>query len=292
MNLADIAVFVEAVQAGSLAAAARKLDIAAMVASRRLMGLEQELAVRLVHRTTRALALTAEGEAFLPYAQALLEDAANGRAAIRPSESGASGLLRVTASVPFGRKVAMAMIPAFMADNPLVRVELTLTDAVTDIVAQGMDLAIRIAPLADSSLIAKRLADSPRRLYASPAYVATRGRPARLADLADHDCLTVAGTTHWSFDGEGRGQRRHVRGRFSTNSVEALHQACLDGMGITVLAEWNVAEDVAAGRLLRLDLADAAPEALGIWAVYPTARQVPPKVRLFVDALQAHLNRS
>ncbi|MBR9972808.1 LysR family transcriptional regulator [Magnetospirillum sulfuroxidans] len=290
MNLTDVAVFVEAVSAGSLAAAARKLEIAAMAATRRLAALESELAVRLVHRTTRALALTAEGEAFLPYAQALLEEAANGRAAIRPPETGASGLLRVTSSVPFGRKVVMAMLPAFMHANPLVRVDLLQVDTMVDIVSQGIDLAIRIAPLRDSTLVARKLADSPRRLYVAPAYVAAHGMPRQLNDLTRHECLAISGTSHWAFDCGGRGVRQKIACRFTANSIEALHQACLDGLGVTILADWNAAEDVAAGRLLAVPLIDAQPEGLGIWAVYPSARLLLPKVRLFVEALKTHLD--
>lgn len=289
MDIDCVAVFVEATRAGSLAAAARKLGLVPMGASRRLAALEAELDVRLVHRTTRALALTAEGEAFLPYAEAMIEDAANARAAVRPSASGVAGLLRVTASEPFGRKVISAMLPGFLATNPDLRVDLQLTDGLVDIVAAGVDVAIRIAPLRDSSLVARRLADSPRRIYASPDYLASTGAPRRLADLAAHQCLLFSGATHWSFVAGERTRRLRVTGRCSSNSIEALHEACLRGLGLALLADWNAADDVAAGRLVPLPLEDAEPETLGIWAVYPSARLVPPKVRLFVEALKSHL---
>lgn len=291
MDIDCVAVFVEATRAGSLAAAARKLGLVPMAASRRLAALEAELDVRLVHRTTRALALTAEGEAFLPYAEAMIEDAAGARAAVRPSTSGAAGLLRVTASEPFGRKVVSAMLPGFLAANPDLRVDLQLTDGLVDIVAAGVDVAIRIAPLRDSSLVARRLADSPRRLYASPDYLDSAGVPRRLADLAAHQCLLFSGATHWTFVSGERTRRLRVMGRCSSNSIEALHEACLHGLGLALLAEWNVADDVAAGRLVPVPLEDAEPETLGIWAVYPTARLVPPKVRLFVEALKFRLGR-
>lgn len=289
MNVDCVTVFVEATRTGSLAAAARKLGLVPMAASRRLAALEAELDVRLVHRTTRALALTAEGEAFLPFAEAMIEDAANARAAVRPSASGIAGLLRITASEPFGRKVVSAMLPGFLAANPDLRVDLQLTDGLVDIVAAGVDVAIRIAPLRDSSLVARRLADSPRRLYASPGYLASAGTPRRLADLGDHQCLLFSGATHWTFVAGERTRRLRVTGRCSSNSIEALHEACLRGLGLALLAEWNVADDVATGRLVPVPLEDAEPETLGIWAVYPTAHLVPPKVRLFVEALKSHL---
>lgn len=290
MDLADIAVFVEAVQTGSLAGAARRLQASPMIASRRLAALEKELGIRLLHRSTRALALTAEGEAFLPYAQAMLEDEAAARAAVRPSAAGLSGVLRISASLVFGRKHVTPAAVDFMRAHPDLRVELNLSDSMFDIVAEGYDLAIRIAQLRDSSLIARRIADNPRSLYAAPAYVAEHGLPRRLADLADHECLTLPGMEHWPFRAGGRAVRRRVGGRFTANSLDALHQACLDGLGICVLSHWATEEEVTAGLLVPVPLEDADPDPLGIWAIYPTARLVPPKVRLFVTAMQARMN--
>jgi DNA-binding transcriptional LysR family regulator len=289
MNLGDVAVLVEAVHGGSLAGAARRLGVAPMVASRRLAALEDELGVRLVHRTTRALSLTTAGEAFFPYAEAMLENEADGRASVRPSDAGASGLLRVTASVPFGRKVVTPMIAGFLAANPEVRVDLLLSDSVVDIVAQGIDVALRIAPLRDNTLIARRLAPNPRALYAAPGYVAAHGAPGRMADLTGHVCLALTDVSHWQFQRDGEPLRQRIAGRFTASSIDALHRACLDGIGIALLSAWNTADDVAAGRLVALPLADAEPEPWAIWAVYPTSRFVPPKVRLFVAALERHL---
>lgn len=292
MEIESIIVFSEAARTGSLASTARKLGLGPMAASRRLAALEAELGVRLVHRTTRALSLTVEGEAFLPHAEAMVEAAANARAAVRPSLIGAAGLLRITASEPFGRKVVTAMLPRFLADNPEVRVDLQLTDNVVDIVAAGVDLAIRIAPLRDNTLIARRLADSSRRLYASPAYLAAAGMPSRLADLRNHECLTLSGAGSWAFLVGDRLRRVKVSGRCSSNSIEALHGGCLGGMGLALLSDWNVVDDVATGRLVPVPLVDAVPETLGIWAVYPTTHLVPPKVKLFVEALKRHLASS
>ena len=291
MNLFDVSVLVEAVQAGSLASAARRLGISPMVASRRLAALEQELGVRLVHRTTRSLAPTGEGEAFLPYAQAMIEDEANARAAVRPSQAGVSGMLRVTASVPFGRKVVAPMIPDLMRAHPDLRVDLLLTDSIVDIVAHGIDVAIRIAQLRDNALIAKRLAANPRALYAAPAYLDAYGAPAKLADLDRHQCLVTTGTTHWSFDQGATIVRQKIGGRFTASSVEALHQACVGGLGIANLSAWDVQEALEAGRLVAVPLSDAVPEPLAIWAVYPTSRLVPPKVRAFVAVLEKRLRQ-
>ncbi|WP_188262804.1 LysR family transcriptional regulator [Azospirillum tabaci] len=285
MDLAGLAVLVEAAQAGSLAGAARRLGISPLMATRRLAALEEAMGARLMQRTTRSLALTPEGEAMLPFAQAMLENEAAARASVRPSSAGASGLLRLTASAAFGRKVVVPVVADFLKDNPQVSVDLLLTDTVVDIVGQGIDLAIRIASLKDSALIARRLADNPRGLYATPGYLAARGTPAAVADLVEHECLCLSGATHWSFVGDGRERRIRVRGRFTANSIEGLRDICLAGLGIAVLSEWDVREEVARGTLAALRLSDGALEPLAVWGVHPSARFVPPKVRLFMDAL-------
>lgn len=289
MELADLAVFVEAAQAGSLAAAGRRLGITPMAASRRLATLEAELSVRLVHRTTRSLSLTPEGEAFLPHAQAILDQEAEGRAAVRPATAGASGLLRITASVPFGRKIVTPMMASFLRDHPDLRAELLLTDGIVDIAAQGIDLALRIGPLRDSTLVARRLADNPRGLYASPSYLERCGTPETMTDLAAHECLLLPGMTQWTFERGGKPVQQRVSGRFVADSFEALQQAAIEGLGIVRLSAWNAQDDLASHRLVEIIPSDVVIPEQSVWAVYPTTRFVPAKVRLFAEAFQAHL---
>lgn len=286
MDLPSLAVLVEAASAGSLAAAARRLGIPALTATRRLAALEADVGVRLMQRTTRALSLTPEGEALLPFAQAMLENEAAARASLRPAAAGASGLLRITASAAFGRKVVAPVVGAFLRANPQVSVDLLLTDSLVDVVAEGIDLAIRIAILRDSGLIARRLADNRRILCAAPGYLERHGRPTVVADLARHQCLALSGTTHWSFVGNARAR---VQGRFSCNSIEGVRALCLAGHGIAMLSDWDVRQDLAEGRLAVVPLAEGEPEPLGIWALHPSHRFVPPKVRLFVAALETAL---
>ncbi|WP_323992140.1 MULTISPECIES: LysR family transcriptional regulator [Nguyenibacter] len=288
MELERLAVLVEAVRMGSLAAAARRLGLSPMVATRRLAALEDDLGVRLMHRTTRSIALTPEGEAFLPHAQILLEDAAIARASIRPVGDGISGVLRVTASFPFGRKILGPLIVDLMRAHPDLRVDLLLSDSIVDIVAQGIDVAVRIAVLQENGLIAQRVGESPRGLFAAPCYLAEQGMPRTVADLAHHQCLLITGTSHWDFSRSGS-RRVKAAGRFTASSVEALQQACLGGLGIANLSTWYVQDEMRQGLLVPIELADGAPEPLSIWAVYPTRRLVPPKVRAFVGALAARL---
>ncbi len=289
IDLGDLTVLLEAVRQGSISAAGRQLGLTPVAASRRLAALEAELGVRLLHRTTRSLSLTTEGEAFLPHAEAIIEHANDGRAAATADEANVSGILRITASIPFGRKVVTPMLASFLRTHPRLRVELRLGDTFVDIVAEGIDVALRIGELQKNDLVARRLSDSPRGLYAAPGYLARHGTPSTLAELRQHNCLTFPGVTHWTFDSYGQSVRQPVRGRFAADSMEALHQASLEGLGIVQIAEWNVRDDVSAGRLVPVPLEGATVPDPGIWAVIPTRRFLPAKVRLFLDAFAAHL---
>ncbi|MEH0885467.1 LysR family transcriptional regulator [Enterobacter sp. UNJFSC 003] len=291
MRLEDVEVFVEAIRAGSLAGAARRLSMSAMAATRSLSNLEAELGVRLVHRTTRSLSPTSDGEIFLPHAHALLEDKINALADLFPDGSHLTGRLRITASAAFGRKIIAPMLPDFMRQHSSLLVDLLATDEQIDIVGHGIDVALRIAPLRDNRLVAHRLCDNPRDLCASANYLAEYGYPKTLSDLATHSCLTTSDTTHWTFRYGVQRARQKVSGRFSANSIEAIYEACLGGMGIANLSRWYVEPAFATDQLKRIVLKDAQPEDLAVWAVYPTSRLIPAKVRKFVDALETRLVR-
>lgn len=288
MDTEALAVLIQTVQARSISAASRRLGIAPVVASRRLAALERELGVRLLHRTTRSVALTAEGEDFLPHARDILDRQATAVAALRPGEAGASGLLRATAPAVLGREVIVPLLPAFLAANPQLRIELQLTERMVDLVAEGLDVAIRIADLRDTNLIARRIGAVQRIVCASPAYLAQRGRPETTSALGGHDCITLIGASHWSFATAAGVERVRVSGRLSCDSVDGLHAACRAGLGIAMLSSWSAVEDLASGRLIELPL-DATPHGPPISALYPSARMVTPKVRLFLAALTSAL---
>lgn len=290
MKFEDIEVFVEAVQVGSLAGAARRLSLSSMAASRSLNNLEMELGVRLVHRTTRSLSPTSDGEMFYPHAVALLEGQANALADLRPQGSALTGHLRITASAAFSRKVVAPMLSAFMLKHPLLRVDLISTDEQLDIVDKGIDIAIRIAPLRDNRLVARRLAKNPRVLFAAPSYLNAHGSPKSVTDLLSHSCLVNTGTSHWSFLCGDRSIRQKVSGRFSASSIEAIFEACVGGLGIANLSRWYVDPFLDSGVVSEVVLEDAESETLSIWAVYPTSRLVPLKVRVFIDALEHYIS--
>lgn len=292
MNTQDVLVFTTAVAAGSLSEAARRLGMPSMMATRRLAALEATVGVRLMHRTTRSLSLTPEGETFLPYAQALVENAEEALGQLGSGTKTASGLLRVSVPVAFGLQFVAQIVPQLLQDNPDLRISLDMNDALPDLVSSGMDLAIRIARLKDSNLIARKLADNPRILVASPDYLRKRGTPRVLDDLQKHDCLPIANIQQWNFISGGNERHMRLNPRFSATSIEGCHAVSIAGGGIALLANWNVEKDLKAGRLVEIRLDDAAPQTIGIWAVYPTRKLLPQKVSVFISALQDVLDKN
>lgn len=287
MNTDDLKVFVEAHRSGSLAHAARRLGLSAMTVSRRLVSLEQGIGARLLHRSTRSLSLTAEGEMLLPHAERILEEEDAAQALIRPATAGIAGTLRVTASPPFGRKVLLPLLPDILRRHPKLNIDIQLADGMLDLTGSGIDLAIRQAHLSDSTLVARRIAKSHRQLVAAPSYVAQYGLPTTIADLAAHQCLRLSGSRHWQFLRDGNLLRCPVGGRVSANTIDTLHEACIAGLGIAALADWNVAKDVKEGLLVQIALTDAASEPLDIWAVYPNRHGLTPRAKVMIDAITA-----
>lgn len=290
MQISDVEVFATIAESGSLSGAARRLGLSPMTVSRRLASLEQELEVRLVHRTTRSVSLTPEGEVFLPFARTLLVASEAARVTLKANAGTASGILKVTAPTVFGQTVIMPLIPAMLAEHPALQVDLHLSDSIVDIVSLGIDVAIRIATLRDSALVARSLAPNPRVLCASPAYLAKYGSPTNLDDLSQHRCIVLHGMSHWPFVRDGEVVGFKGESFFSANSVEAVRTACKQGLGLSMLTYWDVRDEIEENSLTLVELEDAIPEQLCITAVLPTRQQVPHRVRIFLDRLEASLS--
>lgn len=290
-RLDDITLFLRVLDLGSISAAARSLDLSVAVASQRLKRLERGLGVRLLHRTTRRLHPTPEGLRLAERGRALVEDLDALTAGLRKDGGEVSGRLRVTASATFGRLHLSPLLPAFLALNPAVALSIDLTDQTVDLVAAGLDLAIRIGALDDSSLVARRIAANRRLLCAAPDYLRRRGVPAAPHDLADHDCLLLVGhhgrQDLWRLgDGAGGEVAVRVRGRFESNFGELLRDAAVAGLGIAQHSMWHIAQDLREGRLVPVLPGHPLPDT-GIHAVMPQRRLVPPRVHAFVDFLAA-----
>lgn len=289
LNVDDLHVFLLVTTAGSLSQAAKRLEISPMTASRRLANLEGEMGTRLLHRTTRSISLTPEGEEFLPYARAIVQAEAGAKSLFATGSAGASGLLRVTAPSGLGRRDILPLIPVLLNEHPRLRVELSFHETQIDIVGQGIDVAIRVAPLRDSNLIAKKIVENPRVLCASPAYIRQFGCPKSLAQLVGHHCLRLSNVSQWTFIVDDHPTNLTVEGRFSCNNVESIRELCVGGLGIAQLTQIDVADEVRTGQLVEIELSDARPQELGVWALLPTKKYMPDRVSVFIEYLRAKM---
>jgi DNA-binding transcriptional LysR family regulator len=288
-KLKQIESFAAVATRGSLTAAAKAEGVAPAVIGRRIDALEERLGVKLMVRTTRRITLTHEGSAFLDDCQRVLADLANAEASVTAGGVKASGYLRITAPAGFGRRHVAPMVPRFLAQHPDVHVSLNLSDRVVDIVNEGFDCAVRVGDLPDSSLVSVRLADNRRLCVATPGYLKRAGTPRSPSELQRHECLTLSSdasqTRGWAFSVEGAVTHLRPSGRVDCSDGQVLHDWCVQGLGIAWRSTWEVDDDIAAGRLVRLLDEFAAPPN-GIYAVFPQRKHLPLRVRLWIDFLK------
>lgn len=289
-DLLSMAVFARVVQERSFTAAAPRLGLSKSVVSARVSALERRLGTRLLHRTTRKLSLTPAGERLFERFQHVLSAADAAAEASHAVGKRIAGKLRVSALVYLGLGHLSEWAAEFSLRNPDVSVELDLSDKVEDLIAGAYDIAIRVsAQLPDSSLRARRIGAERRIPVAAPTYLARRPAPTRPQDLAQHDCLQLAGIAdEWWMKHEGQVVRTRVSGPLVSNSISAIHLATLRGLGIAVLLRSMIADDLAAGRLVALPLECARPE-LAVHIVTPHHDMVPVTVRAFGDYVSAKL---
>ena len=288
-RLKQIESFVAVAARGSLTAAANAEGVAPAVIGRRIDALEERLGVKLLVRTTRKITLTHEGSAFLEDCQRLLADLANAEASVSAGGVKASGYLRVTAPAGFGRRHVAPLVPRFIEQHPDVNVSLNLSDRVVDIVNESYDCAVRVGDLPDSSLVSVRLADNRRMCVATPAYLKRAGTPKHPNELLRHECLTLSSdasqTRGWAFVVDGAVTHLRPSGRLDCSDGQVLHDWCAAGLGIAWRSTWEVEQEVASGRLVSV-LDDFAAPPNGIYAVFPHAKHLPLRVRLWIDFLK------
>lgn len=281
-RLDELGVFVRIVEEGSLVRAAARLRRSPPAVTRALAALEDRLGVRLVDRTTRRLAPTEAGRALYDKARALMQDYEAATAGAR--EAPVRGLLRVTAPVQFGRRHVAPVVSRFLDAHGGVEVELLLNDRNIDLIEEGIDVAPRIGALADSALTVRPVGHVRRLWVASPAYLKRHGTPRAPAELAGHEALfgTSRSTIDWAFAGARRGAPMHMTGRLRVDDVETRLRAARDGRGIAQLLSYQVAEDLAAGRLVRLLQAWEQPP-LPVHLVTKGRAHRAPKIEAFLD---------
>ena len=256
-------------------------------AARRLGALEDSLRTRLLARSTRRVSLTAEGEVYREHALAIRDAVRHSHEALRDFDATPRGRLRVTSRSSIGLRLIVPFVCEFKARYPEVSLGLELSDAPVDIVAEGFDVAIAMGHLANSSLVAKTLAVPDSLICASPDYLARHGTPLDPRDLKTHECLSFqarTGRNTWKFSRGGQCTDVRIEAKIAINNGEALKQLALDGLGIVLVTDWLVREELESGALLKL-FTDYAIEPVGtpITALYPSRIHLPRKVRVFLD---------
>jgi DNA-binding transcriptional LysR family regulator len=275
--------FVAIVEAGSLTAAANRMGASLTSVVRALAGLESQLGARLLNRTTRRIALTDEGRDYFLRCQRILGELHEAETALCLSQSAPSGSLRLTAPINFGKLHVAPVVTGFLAAHPLMRAEMMLLDRRVDLLEEGLDVAVRIGHLADSSLVVSALGHTRRVVCASPAYLDRYGQPDTPADLLRHRCIGFTGLgAEWEFAIDGKPCRLPVPGVITTNLVDVALDACLQGLGCGSFLAYQVAAPLRDGSLRRILTAFDCPP-LPVSLLYPTARLLPPRVRAFVD---------
>lgn len=281
-------VFTRVVELGGFTAAARDLGLSQPAVTKSIKALEDHLGAQLLNRSTRAVALSDEGQIYYDDAVALLETLSEAEARVGKRAAAPSGQLRIACAVAFGRIVMVPVVKRFLAENPQVTVELVMADRMIDMVEEGIDVSIRIGELADSTLRARRIGTALRATLATPGYLARRGVPETAADLSGHDCIVFTGLSSrdmWHYQGPQGPTKVRVAGPFSCTGSEGARSAILADMGIGYHPEWLFAEELANGSVVRL-LEQYRPPPMPIHAVFPAGRYLAAKTRALIECAE------
>ena len=284
----DLQFFYLLANKGSLVATARELGITPPAVSKRLTALEARLGIRLVNRTTRSMSLTSEGELYFSHAARILTQIDELEQLLSSSRATPKGLIRVNASLGFGRRHIGPALAAFFAQYPEVEIQLEISDHPLDLATHGFDLGIRFGSLPDATFHARKIASNRRLLCASPLYLDKYGTPQKLADLHQHNCIFIRQNESpygvWSFTHGGHTENIKVQGALGCNDGEVALNWALEGYGVLLRAEWDIARYVRSGRL-RLVLEDQTPTRADVYAVYPQQLHLSARVRSLIDFL-------
>jgi DNA-binding transcriptional LysR family regulator len=285
-NLTDMEIFARVVSAGSMSAAGREMNLSPAVVSKRIRRLEDKLGTLLLQRTTRQITLTETGQGFYERVVAIIASVEEAEAFVARGSAQARGMLKVAAPTSFGRLHIAPHLGTFLENNPDLSISLDLDDGFADIVGDGYDLAIRIAELSDSSLVARRLAPVHRILCASPSYLERYGEPATIQDLTDqHVCLAAVNQDPWRLSGPNGLENVRTLAPVRTNSSEVVRECLLAGVGIALRSTWDIGPELRDGKLKIVLPEYRASKDVGLHAVYPSRRFLPAKVRVFIDFL-------
>lgn len=285
MNIDHLKLFVRIAVTQNISLAGKEFGLSPAVSSAHINKLEEKLGVKLIHRTTRKVALTEEGQEFLPHAKEVLETIDVACASVGSGTIDPRGTLRITAPSSFGHMHIVPALKNFLALYPNLKVDLHFSDSVIDIIEGGFDIAIRNSAMQDSSMIARKLAKDNRIVCASPDYIAVYGEPETPEELRNHSCIQLMNMDTWLFDDKKTFQRIKINTKLSIDNGESVKNACADGIGITVCSKWVAYKELNDGRLVQILKDYPLKNDTDIWAVYPSTRLLAPKVRVFIDYL-------
>lgn len=284
-RLTAMQMFTRVVETGSFSAVAKEMNSTQPTISKNIAELESWLGAKLLNRSTRSLRLTETGTDYYERCVAILQDVEEAEQMVGQLQTQPRGTVRVSTVVAFGRLHLVPRLTGFYKKFPEIKVDMRLNDRVVDLVEEGVDVAIRMGQLADSSLIAKKLCSSPMVTVASPAYLKDNGIPRHPRDLKDHNYITYTDAVtrnETQFKDQGEPFFVRVEGNLTTNNTEVLRMALITGLGVSRAPRWLVGDAIASGELVTV-LDDFQPDAMSIHAVYPPGRHLPSKVRSFLD---------
>jgi len=291
-KLTEMSVFAEVARRGSFSAAARQLHQSPSAVSKLVTRLEKRLGARLFNRTTRQVSLTEGGEVYLQRCLAILDDIEDAEEVLVGYGREPKGHLTINSTAGFAQHCLLPLLPQFQQRYPHLSIDLQVSGDTIDLVAQGVDIAVRMGELKDTSLVARKICESPRVICASPSYLKQYGTPHCAEDLSQHNCLrlsTVPVFNKWALSTSNDRQVVDVSGNFFTDKVDILHMHALQGGGLVRLAKFVVEEDIAAGRLVPV-LVSSNQEVQEVHAVYVHRQHLPSKIRVFVDFLLQNLS--
>lgn len=281
----DFDIFARVIATGSMSAAGRELGFSPALISKRMKRLEERLGVRLMQRTTRQIALTEVGQGFYERVLTILASVEDAENYVTRRAETVRGSLKVAAPTTFGRLHVAPYLNKLLEQNPDITITLDLSDDFVDLVADGFDVAIRIAELKDSSYVAKKLAPNTRILCATPHYLKTHGTPKSISDLTNHQCLAAASQEIWNIVGPDGHVNIKPEAIIKTNSSEVVREAVIAGLGIAFRSTWDVGPELADGTLKVILPEYHGTKNVGVYALYPSRQFLPTKVRVFLDFL-------
>jgi DNA-binding transcriptional LysR family regulator len=292
--LMSMTVFRRVAETGNFSVVAQELKLSQPTVSKQVAALENHLGIKLMNRSTRQLKLTDAGKQYYQHCRQIIDEIDETEANIRQNQSILTGTLRISTPIKYGELHIAPLVTEFLQQHPQLKIDLRMDDHYVDLVKEGIDLAVRVGPLTDSSMVARKLGDFPRVTVASPDYLGRYGTPQTPKDLSSHNCIVFTLLTtqnQWHYDGPNGSEKVQVSGNFTTNNPSTMHKAALDSIGIIVAPTWLINDSIKSGELKPI-LTEYRATPMEIHVLYPERRFVPARARQFMDFLRDRLGHT